>query len=130
MVMRRRFFNNNIEYFDINDYLTIEALEDNLQIYFPHEDLMYGIDGLGWQKLVSGAYSPSINKGQTISFKGNVISNVGNVKSFTKTKKCNLLGNCMSLALNGIPNFSNLFYNCQTIVSVSKDFLPATTLAT
>ena len=34
----------------------------------------------------------------------------------------------MSLASRGIPSFSTLFQNCETIVSVSKDFLPATTL--
>lgn len=128
MVMRRRFFNNNKEYFDINDYLTIEALEDNLQIYFPYEDLMYGIDGLGWQKLIAGKYSPPINTGQTISFKGNVSSTAENKKSFTITKKCNLLGNCMSLTSNDTPYFFNLFDNCTTIVYISKDFLPATTL--
>ena len=127
--MRRRFFNNNIKNFDINDYLTIEALEDNLQVYFPNEDLMYGIDGLGWQKLVAGAYSPAINKGQTISFKCNVESNAENSKTFTITKRCNLLGNCMSLASLDVLNFSGLFKNCTTIVSVSKNFLPATTLA-
>lgn len=126
--MRRRFFNNNKEYFDINDYLTIEALEDNLQIYFPYEDLMYGIDGLGWQKLIAGKYSPPINTGQTISFKGNVSSTAENKKSFTITKKCNLLGNCMSLTSNDTPYFFKLFDNCTTIVYISKDFLPATTL--
>lgn len=129
MVMRRRFFNNNIEYFDINDYLTIEALEDNLQVYFSNEDLMYGIDGLGWQKLIAGQYSPPINAGQTISFKGNVNSTVVNIKSFTITKRCNLLGNCMSLTLNDVPKFYRLFVGCTTIVHISKDFLPATTLA-
>lgn len=126
--MRRRFFNNNIKNFDINDYLTIEALEDNLQVYFPYEDLMYGIDGLGWQKLIAGYYSPPINAGQTISFKGNVQSNLLTEKTFTITKRCNLLGNCMSLTSRGIPSFKSLFQNCKTIVSVSKDFLPATTL--
>lgn len=126
--MRRRFFNNNIENFDINDYLTIEALEDNLQVNFPYEDLMYGIDGLGWQKLRAGEYAPALNKGQTISFKGNVRSTITNRKSFTITKRCNLLGNCMSLTLDDIPHFIGLFLNCQTIVSVSKDFLPATAL--
>ena len=137
--MRRRFFNNNIKNFDINDYLTIEALEDNLQVCFPNEDLMYGIDGLGWQNLVAGAYSPAISKGQTISFKGNVKPDVSNPKTFTITKRCNLLGNCMSMLFgdNAADNYSlegkdyafyNLFYGCTNIVNVSSNFLPATTL--
>ena len=126
--MRRRFFNNNIKYFDINDYLTIEALEDNLQVYFPYEDLMYGIDGVGWKKLIAGAYSPAINKGQTISFKGSVISSAENVKRFTITKNCNLLGNCMAIASDETLSLNSMFSDCTTIISVSKDFLPATTL--
>lgn len=137
--MRRRFFNNkNV---DINNYLTIEALEDNLQVRFPQENLMYSIDGMIWQKLIAGQYSPPINAGQTISFKGNLTSLpwIG-IGTFTITKRCNLLGNCMSMLFgdDAVNNYSlsdkhsafwYLFHGCTTIIQVSESFLPATTLA-
>ena len=137
--MRRRFFNN--KNFDINNYLTVEALEDNLQVRFPKKNLMYGIDGKGWRKLMAGQYSPSINTGQTISFKGNLTPTIWKgIGTFTITKRCNLLGNCMSLLFgdDAVNNnslsgkdyaFYVLFRDCTTIIQVSKSFLPATTLS-
>ena len=141
--MRRRFTIHKgfTETFDFNNYLTIEALEDNLVVVFTN-DIEYGIDGNGWIKLKAISKSQSINAGQTLSFRGNLEPNSSNgIGTFTINKKCNLKGNCMSMLFgdNAADNYSlsgknyafyKLFYNCSNIVNVSSNFLPATTLTT
>lgn len=123
---------NKLALFDVNNYLTIDALEDGLTIIFP-QDLEYGIDGLGWQRLPAGKSSPPIKKGQTISFKAELVpTGLYGIGSFLIDKKCNLLGNVMSILASNelIANcFEGLFEDCITICSVSEGFLPATTLA-
>ena len=128
--------------FDFYNYLTIEALEDNLTVTFTN-DIYYGIDGKEWIKLNAGVETPPINVGQTLSFKGELIPNPSSdsgIGTFTISKKCNLKGNCMSMLFgdNAANNFSlsgkawafdRLFYNCTNIVNVDSNFLPATTLA-
>ena len=97
--MRRRFTINKgfTEIFDDNKYLTIEALEDNLSLSFTN-GIEYGIDGKGWIKLKAGYKTPSINTGQTLSFKGNLTPTSSNgIGTFNISKKCNLKGNIMSL---------------------------------
>ena len=140
--MRRRFTTNKglTKTFDVNNYLTIEALEDNLTLIFTH-DIEYGIDGKGWIKLKSGYKTQTINIGQTLSFKGNLTPNSrSGIGTFTISKKCNLKGNIMSLLygddfieqidLTGKDYaFCCLFSDCTTIVDVSKLLLPATKLA-
>ena len=139
--MRRRFTMNKgfTETFDSNNYLTIEALEDNLKVTFTN-NIEYGIDGKGWLKLKASSESQSISAGQTLSFRGNLAPNSSNgIGTFTINKKCNLKGNCMSMLFgdNAADNYSlsgknyafyKLFYNCSNIVNVSSNFLPATTL--
>lgn len=126
--------------FNVNNYLTIEALEDNLTATFTN-DVEYAIDGDEWVKLASGSETQPINVGQTLSFRGELKPNDTNgIGTFTINKKCNLKGNCMSMlfgdnaadnySLSGKNNaFYELFYNCKNIVNVSSNFLPATTLA-
>lgn len=140
--MRRRFTMNKgfTETFDFNNYLTIEALEDNLTVTFTN-NIEYGIDGKGWLKLKAFSESQPINNGQTLSFKGEFTPSASNgIGVFTINKKCNLKGNCMSMLFgdNATNNYSlsgkkwafyELFYNCSNIVNVSSNFLPATTLA-
>ena len=141
--MRRRFTMNKgfTETFDPNNYLTIEALEDNLTVTFTN-NIEYGIDGKGWLKLKASSESQSISAGQTLSFRGNLApNNSDGIGTFTINKKCNLKGNCMSMLFgdNAADNYSlrgkdwafcKLFYNCSNIVNVSRNFLPAaTTLA-
>ena len=142
LIMRRRFTTNKglTKTFDVNNYLTIEALEDNLTLIFTH-DIEYGIDGKGWIKLKSGYKTQTINIGQTLSFKGNLTPNSSSgIGTFTITKKCNLKGNIMSLLygddfieqidLTGKDYaFCYLFSDCTTIVDVSELLLPATKLA-
>ena len=56
----------------------------------------------------------------------------GDLDNFYITGSCNLVGNCMSLIPDGkmyYGAFKQLFKGCNGIISVSKDFLPATTLA-
>ena len=102
----------------------------------------YCVDGDGnWKSLVSNANSESINKGQTLSFRGNLspTSSKG-VGTFKISKSCDLTGNCNSLLFgdNAVDNldltgknyaFYKLFSSCTTIRNVSSNFLPATTLA-
>ena len=140
--MRRRFTIHKgfTETFDFNNYLTIEALEDNLTVTFAN-DIEYGIDGNGWIKLKAFSKSQSINTGQTLSFRGECTPSPSNgIGAFTINKKCNLKGNCMSMLFgdNATNNYSlsskdwafyKLFYNCSNIVNVDSNFLPATTLA-
>jgi hypothetical protein len=77
-----------------------------------------------------------------ISFKatGLVPTKGDGIGTFAVNKKFNLKGNVMSMLFGdeGKNNFDltgydyafiNLFYNCTTLQSVSKDFLPATKLA-
>ena len=127
---------------DINNYLTIEALENGLTAKLSTNACEYCIDGDGvWNTLIADNYTPSINQGQMISFRGNLTPNVSNgIGTFTISKKCNLKGNCMSMlfgddtennySLSGKNYaFYRLFYNCTNIIEVSPNFLPATTLA-
>lgn len=138
--MRRRFFSSDSKVeFNIDNYLTIEALEDGLTASFSRA-VEYGIDGVGWAKLSARTPTPPINAGQTLSFRGELTPSNQGIGTFTINKECNLLGNCMSMLFgNNAQNnlslegkdyaFYQLFNKCTTIVSVSSDFLPATTLA-
>ena len=127
---------------DINNYLTIVALEDSLTASLSTNACEYCIDGDGnWLSLVAGSTTQSINTGQTLSFRGNLTpTSSAGIGTFTISKKCNIEGNCMSMLFgdNTVDNhslsgknyaFYKLFYTCKNIVSVSENFLPATTLA-
>ena len=137
---RRRFFAKEGAVFKKENYLTFEALEDGFTFIFP-VNTEYNIDGVGWEKLNAGEESPAINNMQFISVRSEYFtSGSGSEKTFVISKQCNLSGNCMSLlvkdkardlkSLESYPGaFVGLFRNCKTIQSVSRDFLPATTLA-
>ena len=127
---------------DINNYLTIEALEDGLTASLSTNACEYCVDGDGnWKALPAGNATESINSGQTLSFRGNLTPNSSNgIGTFTISNRCNLDGNCMSMLFgdNAADNYSlsgknyafyNLFNTCTNIVNVSSNFLPATTLA-
>ena len=127
--------------FDIDNYLTIVALEDGLTASLSVNDVEYCIDGNGnWSTLTAGTTSPAINKNQYISFRGNLTpTSSAGVGPFTISISCDLTGNCNSLlfgddaktnlSLSGKSYaFYRLFYNCSTIKNVSPNFLPATTL--
>lgn len=129
---------------DINNYMTIEALEDGLTASLSLRKCSYCVNGDGnWISLYAGEETQSINKGQILSFKSSATpyasSDKNGIGTFTITKKCNLKGNCMAMlfrdnAANSYDltgkdyAFYELFEQCP-IVSVSKDFLPARTLS-
>lgn len=134
--MRRRFIkttSSKLSQFDINNYVTIEALEDNLTISLGITGrAYYGIDGIGWNEY-EALSEILLNRGQTISFKGT------NVKArFYIDKPCNILGNGYSLLagddavnITDISVFGNaiLSFSSCPIINVASSFLPATTLA-
>ena len=140
--MRRRFLNNikSISGDNHSEYFAIEALEDGLTAKLSINACEYRIDNGSWNNLSANSNTPSINKGQTLSFKGNLTPNSSNgIGTFTISKKCNLKGNIMSLLYgddfidkNDLTGktyaFYKLFYYC-TIVNASELILPATTLA-
>ena len=125
--------------FDINNYMTIEALEDGLQASLNGNNIEYCVDGSNsWISLSSGSYTQSINAGHKLSFRGSGLIPAANkgIGTFSITKRCKLTGNCNSLLFgdNAATNYSlaeysyafyKLFYNCTNVVNVSLTFLPA-----
>ena len=124
-----------------SNYFTIEALEDGLTAKLSTNACEYCVDGGTWNTLTKATNTVSINKGQTLSFRGNLTPNLSyGIGTFTISKKCNVKGNIMSLLygddftyktdLTGKDYaFYRLFYNCTKIVDTSELILPATTLA-
>ena len=140
--MRRRFFyqnTNDVGY--ISSYFTIEALEDELTASLSTNACEYRIDDGSWNNLSAGSNTPSINKGQTLSFRGNLTpTSSSGIGTFTISKKCNLKGNIMSLLYcddliwktdlsKKNYAFYCLFYDCTNIIDASELVLPATKLA-
>lgn len=125
--------------FDVNEYCTIVALEDGVYFTCLRSDILYCVDGGEWIHLPLGTPSITINKGQFFSLKANFYSeeNVSNNANFTINGSCKLTGTIMSLT-NNCPGKDSLglrggifrycFENCDSIVSVSKTFLPETNL--
>lgn len=127
--------------FNFDNYLTIEALDDGLRVSLDN-DYEYCIDGSSnWTKIYYGEYTPEILKGQKISFRGTLLpTEYSGIGTFNITKLCNLEGNCMSMLfgddaadhfnIQEFPYaFYRLFFGNDAIVSVSDNFLPATTLS-
>ncbi len=124
----------------IDNYLTIEALEDGLFASLSFNACEYCVDGDGnWRSLPMDTTTETINTGQTLSFRGEITPTSSGIGSFSINKKFNLLGNCMSLLFgdNAANNFSlegkdyafqTLFSTCK-VVEVSDNFLPATILS-
>lgn len=84
---------------DIDNYMTIVALEDGLTAKLSRNAVEYCVDGDGnWKTLTANTETESINKGQTLSFRGEATptSSYG-IGFFTISKACNLTGNCNSL---------------------------------
>ena len=139
--MRRRLLltTSSVDALTIEDYMTVYALEDGLTVTFTGNQCEYCIDGsMNWVELPSGTPTPIINAGQTISFRAEaVVDYYAGIGEITISKKCNLLGNCMSLLYGDkgrfkkrVPNtaFQELFRGNETIIEVSQKFLPATDL--
>lgn len=116
-------------------YLTILALEDGLTAKLSDSTIYYRINTGTWKKLTKNSYTPAINTGETLQFKAEGLSPVhgSGIGTFTITAKCKLLGTPMSLYMGESDlrefAFHSLFEGCTNIISVSKDFLPATKLS-
>ena len=128
---------------DINKYLTIEALQNGLTASMDMsvsygKAIEYCIDGDGnWMAIASKEATKAINKGQTISFRNDLVATNNGIGVFTINGKCNLKGTPLSLMYgdNEAGNttlvrgcFKNLFKNCTTIISAYELQLPSTTL--
>lgn len=125
---------------NIDNYLTVEALEDELTVSLSTNACEYCVDGDGnWKTLVANTTTESINSGHILSFKGNLtpVKNVG-IGTFTITKNCNLSGKCASMLYgdNTADNYSisgkkyafcMLFTNNNTVIDASRLELPTNT---
>lgn len=123
-----------------NEYFTIEALEDGLTAKLSVNACEYRIDNGSWNNLPADTNTPSINKGQKLSFKGNLTpAPRRGIGTFTVNKQFNVSGNIMSLHygddfedktdLSKNDNaFYKLFYNCTTLQNAENLILPATIL--
>ena len=125
---------------DLNNYLTIEVLEDGLTVSLIDNNCRYSLDGIVWNKLASGEQTPTFNSGEKIYFKAELTPETAKgIGTFTVSKRFNLSGNAMSMIFGDEAEgktdmmgrsycFSSMFNSCTGLVSVSKNFLPATTL--
>ena len=122
-------------------YLTFEALEDGFSASLTINDCEYRVNNGQWKILPKDEYTVAINKGQTLSFKGNLtpVSTTG-IGSFSTTGKFNAKGNVMSMLygdnFEGQTNltgktyaFYRMFYNCTKLIDASELILPATILS-
>lgn len=132
--MRRRYFAPK---YNTNKYLTIIALSDEVAIKFS-SNCLYKTDNSDWLFYEANS-EVKIDSGSAIYFKGNLIPNGQfGIGKFTIIGSCKLDGNCLSMLHfddadknNQLSEyaFSGLFIECNSIISVSNSFLPATTLA-
>ena len=133
--MRRRFVNSH-NAFDYSKYMTIEALEDGYEVYF-RRDVEYNLNGHKWVSLKANMLSPILKKGDLLSLRCS--STPGEVfgAMFGNNKAINLRGNILSLIFKDdanldISSYDNVFNGIfsfhfgNNIVSVEKNFLPAT----
>lgn len=131
--MRRRALLTTISQgYDYSNYMTIEALADNVSI-IPPRDVLYTTDGVTWN--IQQSSFLNIKKGTFVSFCCEL--NSGEIfGTWSINGNCNLRGNCNSLifghnaarnnSLQNYPHvFEYLFNKCTSIVTVEKDFLPA-----
>ena len=132
--MRRRFLSSDKRSVR---YMTVEPLENGVYLSFGGSGLSYSIDDSDWVSLPMSTNTPSINIGQTIKIKGLNIKTNTIQNHFVINGRCKLSGTIMSIIYGDKPYeekipfdgcFVGAFYNCNSIVSVSPDFLPATIL--
>ena len=130
--------------------LTFEAKADGLTVTLtsdmdPLPSLDYSIDGGAWTTYTCNAATPSVNTGQTITFRAKTTNvafadNDSHISTFECNKDCYIYGNIMSLlSASGYATatsvgemaFVQLFEDNENICShdTNKLLLPATTLA-
>lgn len=117
------------------DYLTIVALEDGLTAKLSINACEYCVDGNGvWKTLPADTETESINKGQALSFRGNLTPTTNDgIGTFVVNKYYNLKGNCMSLLYGdnakgkiALQNFAfkQLFAGCDKLFNAKEMLLP------
>ena len=127
--MRRRFLMNNDTTVNSENYLTLEALEDGLTASLASDAVEYCVDSDGnWKTISAGTYTEAINKGQKLLFRANYTT-YNQSRRFTISKKCNVMGDPMSLYVGDNAaktsvykynyTFAYLFNNCTTIIDAS-----------
>lgn len=128
--MRRRFMNNSSQ-FDYSNYFTIEAIED-VSVLF-NVEVKYTTNGKKWKD----GKRVTAKAGQLVSIKRNTIPEEMLATQWSEGAY-NLKGNIMSLLFGDDAKgkttmlgycLQYLFKN-SNVVTVEKDFLPATTLDT
>jgi len=146
---------NEVHYNPIHDYskdyLTIESLEDNNDIYFKEnysgfeKTISISLnEGNSWTEFTSspnnnGTFIATINKGDRLLIKGNsALGSSNRENTIHLTKSFNVEGNIMSLLYNddfidktSITShaFRSLFANNPNLISAENLVLPATTLS-
>ena len=126
------------------DYLTFRALEDGTFSFssFSNSGLSYSIDsGSTWVEFVVEAEEPTVQSGNTIMWKGNIVpSFIDGIGMFYSSGRFDVEGNIMSLlygdnfigqtSLSGKDwAFASLFKWCENLINAENLVLPATTLA-
>lgn len=128
------------------NYLTVRALEDNFELTFDTygRSAEYCIHSeREWKAVTNGSKISGIKKGDAVSFRAEIKPTSFNdgCGYFNITKACSLEGNCMSLLFGDNAEgqtslqsfttgvFGHLFSSCKGIRTVSKSFLPATTIS-
>lgn len=128
---------------DTGKYLTMVAMEDGFTAKLSGNDCHYSINnGRTWNVLHSDTYTPAINTGSRILFKGsNLIPVSGKgIGTFSATKNFYLSGNCNSMLFGDNADtrldltgydfaYHRLFSGCDNLININSDFLPATTLS-
>lgn len=134
------FYGLKYEEVDLSNCVIVKAEEDNFQLKFSHEGLRYSYNGKTWNRLSANQYTKTLSKNSIIYLRGNLTPNsYSGIGTFSSTKKFSVSGNCMALIFNttaseakSLEGYKHAFYNLfknSRIVSVSENFLPATTLS-
>ena len=125
----------------LNNYLTIEALEDNLTVSLSYNRCQYSLNGTDWNELQANKQTRAISLGEKIYFKAErlVPNSSKGIGTFTVSKPFNLSGNVMSMLFGDkaqgkidLTGYNYAFlklFNSTPVVNVSSNFFPATTLA-
>jgi hypothetical protein len=118
--------------------MTIEVLEDGYEVYF-ERDVEYNLNGHKWVSLKANLNSPTLKKGDLLSLRCSLMPGERFGRFMSNGKAINLRGNILSLIFKDDINLDisgysyvfrdTFFYHGNNIVSVEKNFLPATTLA-
>ena len=139
VIIINRIKNNSDEDDKSGNYLTFVASESGTFRFT--KNVQYSIDnGSTWTTLAKNTDTPTVQAGQKIMWKGNLVPSGDGIGTFSSSKQFTVEGNTMSLlysdnfigqtSLSGNEFvFYHLFAGCIKLISAEKLSLPATTLA-